>query len=238
MKTRERPLTQRTLSVVLLVVAMVVAIGETSSATARPGVLTATKFQTAMLALRDMPSGWSGGPLDLFDLPNTSVPGVCNNLATAPRTYGVVTVAAVEYSPNPSVGSYIEEVGYAFPTIASAQRLVSATRRAVSQCRAGWTTTNTNAQGSTVVIKWSVRAQPVKEIGDQTVAFRTTSTSDTSGQSEPLGPSDAVYVRKANYVLAISRGGPDVSAAAAIPDGRLLAFAKLALDRLTRSLVR
>jgi hypothetical protein len=237
MKARERPLAHRTLSVVLPVVAMVVAIGGTASATAKLGDLTATQLETAMLALRDMPSGWSGGPLDLFDLPNSSAPGVCNNLATAPRTYGGVMVAAVEYSPNPSVGSYIEEIGYAFPTIASAQRFVSATGRAISQCTAGWTTTNTNVQGSTVVIKWSLRAQPVKRLGDQTVAFRTTSTSETGGQSAPVGPSDAVYVRTANYVLAMSRGGPAVSAAPTIPDSKLLAFTKLALDKLTRSLV-
>jgi len=209
----------------------VLAIPAPAGAKSKPRVvvLKTAQLAPAMLALEDMPTGWSSQAVPASSLQASTTSAVCNgpNAAGRAQSAGVVATAGTEYSQDPNTGPFLSEFAYVFPTAAVAQSFMTATKTAVKACTRGWQTANPTVDGGTV--QFTIALLPFK-VGDQTLAYRQIERNRKTAASETQ---DTVYLRKGNNVLVVDRRGASSFLGLPSSDARqLLPYSQKALDKL------
>lgn len=183
--------------VVVFVGAFVMLSASPAAAAAKPKVPTQTQLQAALLALQDMPTGYSA--VTIAD----SSTGVCQGPTTTAllQQAGPTAVVSAYFAKSETIGPVVYERLLSYPTPAAAKTAIKTIKDTFTKCTA-WDEVDSSGQAS----HNTLAAESTSKTGDQTLAFRYTShpQSDLNAVSSSF---DFLYIRKGNVFVQISQGG-------------------------------
>jgi hypothetical protein len=215
---------RRTATAFLLVVVTVGTWwGSASAKDERPAALDAVGLESAVLALEDLPTGWSEDTAPPPLTPEDSG-GFCDrpNEAARAQTAGAVASAQVTFTDGSADGASVTETAFSFPTVKAAKSYMKATRAAIDACPS-W-----KALSDDGAMTRSVAPISFRKVGDETIAVRITGIPDGATTGDSI---DQVVVRKGNHAITVM---PYAGLASTRP--RTRAFVDEAVKSLGRAL--
>lgn len=189
-------------SVALAVAVVVPAMASAKSKPKSPKavVLTTDQLNSAALALTDMPTGYAAMPTDASAVAPNATSGICNgpNEAARAQVQGSTATAGSFFGANTTVGPFVFESLYTFPSAKRAQAFLEA-GKAQGACGSYNATTSSGAQTRAIA--------PIsfRKIGDDVFAYRLTIEGSTPGTQR--GSYDYYTVRVGNNTFTVGQGG-------------------------------
>ena len=203
--------------------------------------LTSEQIQRALLTLSDLPpdAGFMALPAAPTAPSGRDTGGVCDGpdvYALAAKAGSSASGAANFFNNNPD-GPYVQEVVFAFPSVAAAKKYMSAAKKQVTQCKAGWSSV-TSPDPADPPTHWSIELRAIAKIGDQRFASRATGTGggdDLTRDPDLPRITDQAIVRVGNHVVLLARYG--ISEAVGPGRTELEDLAKTAVDHVKQAVL-
>jgi hypothetical protein len=162
-----------------------------------PPVLAPDQAQAALLTVQDFPTGYASVPSTFGESSETE--GLCNGPNLVARTTGATAVASAEFARNTTSGDGFHVAVFGYSDEDGAERLIASTKALSESCSSFLTPL---ADGTPATA--TVGALSFPQIGDETLAFRTT-INDTP--ETVVAITESVYARVGTVVVVIEQNG-------------------------------